>query len=351
MGRRKALLVGATGVVGRNLLKHLLAEGNWDIVAVSRRTPDVKGDYRHVAVDLLDAEACRIAFSAMTDVTHVFYEAVVARPDLAEMARLNLAMLKNLVEPLDAAAGALEHIHVTHGTKWYGSHLGAFRTPAKEDDPRHDGPNFYYDQWDYLVERQRGRPWTYSSARPHGVSGFAWGNPANLVMVLAIYAVISRELDEPLCHPGTAGNLKALYQCTDADLLARAIVWMSTSPQCANEAFNITNGELIRWENVWPAIARYWKMAPGPRRQRSLVTDMADKSPVWDRLVARHGLQPYRYEDIVKWGYGDFVFGPDYDIISSTTKARRHGFHEVAETEAMFFRLWDAMKAERILPP
>ena len=34
MTRKKALIAGATGVVGRNLLKHLLATGEWDIVAV-----------------------------------------------------------------------------------------------------------------------------------------------------------------------------------------------------------------------------------------------------------------------------------------------------------------------------
>jgi nucleoside-diphosphate-sugar epimerase len=351
MTRRKALLVGATGVVGRNLLRHLLADGCWDVVTVSRRTPEVEGRYEHLNVDLLDARACSETLGVLDDITHVFYEAWIAKPDLGEMARLNLTMLRNVVEPVEAASPALEHIHVTHGTKWYGSHLGPFRTPAREDDPRHAGPNFYYDQWDYLLARQHGKLWSCSSARPHGVSGFAWGNPSNLTMVLGVYACITRELGLPLCHPGTEGNYRALYQCTDSGLLARAIVWMSTSPQCANEAFNITNGELIRWENVWPRIARYWDMEAGPRREINMVSEMADKGPVWDRIVARHGLQSYRYQDIVSWGYGDFVFKPTYDIISSTTKARRYGFNEVVDTEEMFCRLWNEMKADRLLPP
>ena len=42
MPKRKALIVGATGVVGRNLLKHLIASGDWEIAAVSRRKPDVE---------------------------------------------------------------------------------------------------------------------------------------------------------------------------------------------------------------------------------------------------------------------------------------------------------------------
>ncbi|MCZ7564908.1 MAG: hypothetical protein M5U08_14975 [Burkholderiales bacterium] len=31
----------------------------------------------------------------------------------------------------------------------------------------------------------------------------------------------------------------------------------------------------------------------------SLVAHMADKAPLWDALVQRHGLQPYRFEEIV----------------------------------------------------
>jgi hypothetical protein len=39
-----------------------------------------------------------------------------------------------------------------HGAKWYGMHIGPYRTPAREGDPRHMPPNFYYDQQD-LVSR------------------------------------------------------------------------------------------------------------------------------------------------------------------------------------------------------
>ena len=37
------------------------------------------------------------------------------------------------------------------GTNYYGSHLGPFKTPAREDDTRHDGPDFYFDQVDWLT--------------------------------------------------------------------------------------------------------------------------------------------------------------------------------------------------------
>ena len=351
MTKRKALIAGATGVVGRNLLRHLRRTGEWEIVALSRRTPDVGGAYEHIAVDLMNAHECKAKLGHLSDVTHIFFAALAANRELAQAAIDNLALLRNLVEAVEPIAPGLEHIHVVHGTKWYGMHLGAFKTPAKEDDPRHPPPNFYYDQWDYLVERQKGKRWTYSSARPHAISGFALGNHSNLTMVIAIYAAICKELGLPLCHPGTAGNYTALYQCTDSGLLARAMVWMATTPKCANQAFNITNGDLIRWEHSWPKIARYFGMDTGPRRNISLVQLMADKGPVWDRIVARHNLRPHAYHEIVSWAYGDFVFTPEYDVISSTMKARRYGFHECVDTDEMFERLWNEMRSERIIPP
>jgi len=137
----------------------------------------------------------------------------------------------------------------------------------------------------------------------------------------------------------------------DSGLLARAMVWMATTPQCANEAFNITNGDLIRWEHTWPRIARYFNMEAGPRRRISIANAMADKGPVWDRIVQKYGLRPIGFQDIVRWPYGDFVFTPEYDIVSHLGKLRRFGFHETVDTEEMFFRLWDEMRAHKIIPP
>jgi nucleoside-diphosphate-sugar epimerase len=350
MPKRKALIAGATGVVGRNLLRHFLKTGEWEIVALSRRTPDIEGKYTHIGVDLMNAAECKAKLGHLNDVTHIFFAALAANRDLVQAVTDNLALLHNLVETIEPVADRLEHIHVVHGTKWYGMHLGPFKTPANEDDPRHLPPNFYYDQWDYLLERQKGKRWTCSSSRPHAISGFALGNPSNLTMVIAIYAAICKELGLPLCHPGTPGNYTALYQCTDSGLLARAMVWMATTPHCANQAFNITNGDLIRWEHTWPKLAQYFGMRAGPRRRISLVQFMADKESVWDRIVAKHGLRPISYKEIVTWAYGDFVFTPEYDVISSTSKARRYGFHECVDTEEMFPRLWNEMRAERIIP-
>ncbi len=36
-------------------------------------------------------------------------------------------------------------------------------------------------------------------------------------------------------------------------------------------------------------------------------------------------------------------------IISSMTKARRYGFHEAVDTEEMFFRMFDELRASKVI--
>ncbi|HEX7812387.1 MAG TPA: SDR family oxidoreductase [Burkholderiales bacterium] len=349
MTKHTALVTGASGLVGGYLLKHLLDDRGWDIVAVSRSKPDIPGEYRHIAVDLLDAADCKVKLGGLTDVTHVFFTAYIERRDPQELVAANTAMLVNLVETLEAVAG-LEHVHISEGTKWYGNHLGPFRTPAKEGDPRHPGSNFYYNQQDWLEARQKGKPWTWSAVRPHAVCGFSTSRPMNLTMAIAVYASISKELGLPLSFPGKPGAYTALYQATDAALLAKGIAWMATEPKAANQAFNLTNGDLIRWQNLWPKFADFFGMELAPPRHTPIKALMAEKGPVWDRIVAKHGLQPHSYQDIVSWAYPENVFNSDYDIVSDMGKARRFGFHDSLDTEEMFLRMFAEFRSSRVIP-
>ena len=79
------------------------------------------------------------------------------------------------------------------------------------------------------------------------VCGFALGNPMNIATVIATYAAITKEFGLPLRFPGKPGAYRAIYQATDADLLARAMVFCATDARAANDVFNITNGDFFRW--------------------------------------------------------------------------------------------------------
>lgn len=350
MNDKIALVVGAQGVIGRNLVEHLATLPDWRVVGLSRRGGNDTTRVRHVAVDLLDAGDTRAKLAELTDVTHVFYAAYQDRPTWAELVAPNLAMLVNVVDAIEPVARDLQHVSLMQGYKVYGAHLGPFKTPAREDDPPHMPPEFNVDQQDFLEARQRGKRWTWSAIRPSVVGGVALGNPMNLALVFAVYASIAKELRVPLRFPGKPGAYDKLLEMTDARLLARATVWAATDPHCANQAFNISNGDLFRWNDLWPKLARYFDVDVAPPLPMSLATVMADKEPVWNAMVAKHGLAPTAYRDVSSWAFGDFVFSWDYDMFADGSKARRFGFHEYVATDEMFFRLFDDLKRRLVIP-
>src|SRR5207237_2424392 len=133
----------------------------------------------------------------------------------------NVLMLENLFEPLRAAA------------------------------PRQD----------YLRARQVGAAWRRTILRPQVIFGCSLGSHMNVIPALGVYAALLKEAGRPLSFPGGPSWVR---EAVDADLLARACEWAATSPGCANETFNINNGDVFEWRQVWPAIAETLGMDVGP---------------------------------------------------------------------------------------
>jgi nucleoside-diphosphate-sugar epimerase len=346
----KALVVGAQGVIGRNLVNHLEQVGGWEVVGLSRRGGDASGAIRHISVDLLDEADVAAKLEGLNDVTHVFYAAFQDRPSWSELVVPNLAMLVNVVSVMERESPALRHVSLMQGYKVYGAHLGPFKTPARETDPGHMPPEFNVDQQNWLAARQIGKRWTWSAIRPSVVCGFALGNPMNLAMVIAVYAAMCRELGVPLRFPGRPGAYHSLIEMTDAGLLARATVWAATEARCANEAFNINNGDIFRWSEMWPQIGAAFSLEVAPPLPMSLAEVMGDKEPLWNRMVEEHGLVRNGYADVSSWRFGDFVFGWDYDVIADGSKARRFGFHDFVDTAEMFLGIFDDFRRRRVIP-
>lgn len=348
--QKVALIIGAQGVIGGNLAAHLDATGEWDVIGLSRRPGDPAGRIRHIGVDLLDPGDARAKLADLNDVTHVFYAAYQDRPSWSELVAPNVAMLVNALEAIEPAAPRLKHVSLMQGYKVYGAHLGPFKTPARESDPPHMPPEFNVDQQAFLEARQQGKDWTWSALRPSVVCGYAMNTPMNLVAVIAVYAAISKELGLPLRFPGKPGAYDKLIEMTDAGLLARATVWAATDERAANQAFNINNGDLFRWNEMWPAIARYFDLEVAPPLPMSLQVVMEDKEQLWEEMTRKHGLAPHPYQHVSSWPFGDAVFSWDYDLIADGSKARRFGFHDYVETEAMFMRLFDDLRRRKVIP-
>src|SRR5258707_2477308 len=87
--KRTALVTGASGLAGGYMLAHLLEQGGWDVITVSRRKPRIPGDYRYIAVDLLDPADCQAKLGPLMNISHLFYLAITERTDPDETMSAN----------------------------------------------------------------------------------------------------------------------------------------------------------------------------------------------------------------------------------------------------------------------
>ena len=352
---KKAVVVGALGVIGRYIVEKLLAEGDWQVIGLSRRAAPGTPRYRHIAVDLLDNHDVVGKLTHLGDITHIFYAAFQPgtggnAAGYASVIEPNRDMLVNAVTAIDRQSKSLNRVVLVTGTKYYGVHLGPVKTPMRETDPRHMPPDFYFDQVDWLTGFQHDKPWSWTELRPQTLCGFAPGTAMSILPAIAVYAAVSRELGLPLRFPGKPGAYGSIYQVTDSAHFATAALWAATEPRCANEAFNITNGDYFRWRNVWPRIAQVFDMEVGEVQTISLSQNMANKDGLWSAMTKKYGLKEFDYGQLVAWPFADYVFGSEWDVMSDVTKSRLNGFHDVVDSEAMFERLLTRFRQEKIVP-
>src|SRR4029077_14817515 len=150
--QNKAVVVGALGVIGRYIAERLIEEPDWQVVGLSRRKALDGQRYRHIAVDLLDAEDTKHKLAGLTDITHIFYAAFQAAPgsasNFASNTGPNRDMLVNSVTAIPRAAPRLTRDGFVPATNCKAVPPGPLKPPTRKRDPRYTPPNYYLDQID-----------------------------------------------------------------------------------------------------------------------------------------------------------------------------------------------------------
>jgi len=361
MPEKTILIAGGTGLVGYATLKHFTQHPCRQVIALSRRMPRETFGAHWLALDLTDTAQCRAVIRELTGVTHLVYAALFELPGLVEgwrddrQIRTNDQMLRNLLEPLLEASPGLRHVTLLQGTKAYGVHVRPLSVPAREGrSEMREQPNFYWAQEDYLRQRQAGSSWHWTILRPVLIVGEAIGGAMNLIPPLGVHAALMRLRGDTLPFPGGAPRVG---QAVDADLLARAIDWAGEAHKARNEIFNVTNGDVFVWENVWPAIAESVGMRPGEPSPFALNSLLETGAADWDCIRDRHNLvapslrefvgQSLEYADY-QMRFGRTDIGPP--AIVSTVKINQAGFHDTMDTEVMFRKWFRAFQRMRLLP-
>ncbi|SAL13270.1 NAD-dependent epimerase/dehydratase [Caballeronia peredens] len=353
---KRALIIGATGVVGRNLAEHLQTHDGWSIAGLSRgRTPAPAG-VESMTADLASASSVTQALQGQR-FSHVFFTAWSRQATEAENIRVNGAMVANVLAAL-GPSGALTHAALVTGLKHY---LGPFEayakgsvpmTPFREEQGRQPVDNFYYEQEDRLFDAAREYGFGWSVHRPHTIIGFAVGNAMNMGVTLAVYATLCKASGEPFRFPGSAAQWNGLTDMTDARLLARHLEWAATSPAARDEAFNVVNGDVFRWKWMWERIAGYFDIEPAPfdGQTRPLENRMQHAGEAWANIAARHSLAEHDIGKLVSWWHTDADLGRPMEVLTDMSKSRKAGFLDYQSTPDSFFDLFDRLKRERIIP-
>ena len=360
--KKTILVVGASGLVGTAACLEFKAAG-WQVIAASRRVPDLlEGQgIDHVALDLQDADACsRVAAERLSDGTHVVYTAVYEMPGLVagwldpQQIDTNDRMLRNLLEPL-RTIGKLQHLSLLQGTKAYGITVGPIRVPAREAQERVEHPNFYWRQEDYLREVAAADGLQFTIFRPQLIVGPNHGVVMNIPPVIGVYAAIRRELGLPFSFPGGA---TWVWEAADVRLVAGALRWAADAPIANGETYNLTNGEVFSFRDMWPALAATLGVDPGPDEALMLAEYIPANADVWTRVVERHKLQSIPLDALLGEShfYADMCFAAGMDeppppTFVSSIKIRAAGYPNVWNTEDSFCYWLQDLINRRVLPP
>ncbi|OBT76710.1 hypothetical protein VF21_03921 [Pseudogymnoascus sp. 05NY08] len=341
---------------------------------VKHRHVDLTGDANSIANELKGVEA-----------DYLFFAAYIQKESEQESWDVNGALLENFLEALKitGANKKLKRVLLVTGAKQYGVHLGQAKNPMEESDPWMTGsewpPNFYYNQQEILKKRAADGGWEW-----------AW-NFMNLSTSLGIYAAINKEINQELPFPGAENFYTRFDTFTSSKLHAKFALWAILAPKAANRAFNVVNGDVQSWQNLWPKLAARFKckipadqftrpsplassttlsrppidalaseiglkgtaaVKPSTLDQRIKLSEWSKDEKVkkvWNDIAKREGLEQKAFEQAT-WAFLDFVLGRSYDIVLNMTEARKLGFEGFVDTWEALDETFTELEEAGVLP-
>ncbi|KAL2356222.1 hypothetical protein BJ546DRAFT_1025067 [Cryomyces antarcticus] len=369
-----AIVTGATGILGREIVSELgRSPQQWPTVhALSRSKKDeYPQNVVHNHIDL--TSSAKEMAEQLKDVEgeYIFFAAYLAQDGEKEAADVNGAMLKNFLEALkiNGADKKIKRVVLTTGAKQYGVHLGVPKNPMEESDKWLTGPdrppNFYY------------------------------GNFMNLATSIGLYCAVSKELGNgDLVFPGSE-TFYTKFDCfTYSRLHASFNTWAALEPKASNQAFNVVNGDVESWQNLFPKLARKFgtkvkadMFASPPDKDAASIVQMAKRPPLadfaaerglqdnkvlkqsaveqridlikwsqrddvkaaWKKLAEREGLEHDAFEKAT-WGFLGFVLGRNFDLVISMSKARKAGWTGYVDSWDALSECLDELAEEKVLP-
>lgn len=236
-----------------------------------------------------------------------------------------------------------------------------YQPPLKESASRIPEPwasnVFYYAQNDTMKQLSEGKRWTFCEIRPDAIIGFVPQNNAmNLAQAIGLWLAMVKSLEgigTEVSFPGNPKAYKALHTDTSQDILAQFHIYASLHPEAVSKkAFNIADGEVVSWEQVWPEICDWFGLrgvGPDPFWKTGAEWVQGQKGQ-WGSWVKDNELKEGALE-ATSWDFmsaimGSITFDRQYDL----SACRDVGFQEKTETAKGYHRAFERMRAARIIP-
>ena len=153
------------------------------------------------------------------------------------------------------------------------------------------------------------------------------------------------------------GGVDWVWEAVDARLVGEACAWAANAPEAIGETFNLTNGEVFMWRDMWPQLATTLGVESGPDEHINVAQYLNARSNVWDEIVRQHGLQKISLPELLGEShfYADlaFAFGattPPSPTYVSTVKIKQAGFTETYDSEVSFCYWLRDLQKRGVLP-
>lgn len=361
-----AVIFGATGLVGKELVKKLLSKSRWKVYGIARK-PEIKPtqnpNYHFISCDLLNPSETQQRLSSLQEVTHLFWVTWASQfpLDSQECYDQNKAMLSNALNAILPRTNSLKHLSLQTGAHHYVSLQGPSGGKEvryyHEDSPRASGDfNFYYALEDLAKERIGGKV-AWSVHRPGVIMGNSTRTVFNFMGSLCVYGTLCKNLNLPFVFGGTRECWEETYiDGSDAGLVAEQHIWAATNEETYStdgQAFNAINGQSLTWKDIWPAIGlKFGLETPTDMFSPDFVfsAQLSDKAGVWEEIVEREGLVQTAMEDLANWGFLDMLFRCPVKMLGSREKADRMGCASRCDTSDSVMHWIDNMREEKLIP-
>lgn len=278
----------------------------------------------------------------------------------------NDALLETSITAITALAPRIRSVILQTGGKAYGllfaEHI-KLTPPFHESLPRVPPPwgneIFYYSQKDILnrLSCEAGGSWTFTEIRPDTIIGFVPStNAMNVAQGLGFYLSLFRELHGAgarCAYPGTVAGYKSRHTDSSQDIIARMEIFAALEPEkCGGgRAFNVADGEIVTWADVWGGICAYFGLEGVPPNEETdpagtFIRKHADK---WPGVVEREGLESM---DILahNWWFVERILQIPFDRQFDLSSARQVGFTETVDTTRGYTLVFDRMRQANMIP-